>query len=493
MADRSRLFQYLPVLVGSLVVALWWSWSQRSRQQKGPPLEADEDEESKEQPQRERRWPRLTKEEKKAKSKAKREAKAEKLRAEAGDKMAELKSRFNALLSPGCNDRIVLAATDVEAWEKEPSRVTEIGLAFCVVSSRTEGRGYGITFRHRHLLIEEHLAMRNGHFVADNRDNFLYGDSEALSLADASTQVSAELGAADYIVGHAVAGDLKWLRSIGVGGISKCRPKKERANMGEEEEVVPLEERLVDTQVLAVARAVQAVRESNDKSATPDVKMRSLKTLSEEYGLDPAALHNGANDAAFTLQVMLSQCGIPFDPPPRKPSKHMEQPEFLKKQAAADAAAEAASGERDQERQIEVNALYDEVKAFAKALEDGTAVTDPESGMPEKRFPPTLSAFQRRTVHEAAVEHGLSSGSQGAGVDRFIALRAAGCPFPPSPRRKGKRRKDGTRAHGDTKRADGLPREAVAEEAAGAAGAAAGAAGAAAGAAGAESERLSGL
>mmetsp|Transcript_22419 Transcript_22419/g.44461 ORF Transcript_22419/g.44461 Transcript_22419/m.44461 type:complete len:135 (-) Transcript_22419:54-458(-) len=36
----------------------------------------------------------------------------------------------------------------------------------------------------------------------------------------------------------------------------------------------------------------------------------SLKTLAEMYHMSPEYLHNGGNDAYYTLAVMLGQCGI---------------------------------------------------------------------------------------------------------------------------------------------------------------------------------------
>ena len=112
-----------------------------------------------------------------------------------------------------------------------------------------------------------------------------------LSLANAVSEVSRELTGADFIGGHAVDGDLKWLRAIGVEQLDGH---------------AVWEDRLVDTQLLAMQQA-------------------SLRSLADRYGLHPAALHNGGNDAAFTLQVMLSQCGVPFEPPVRTPSTHMAQ------------------------------------------------------------------------------------------------------------------------------------------------------------------------
>ena len=129
-----------------------------------------------------------------------------------------------------------LIAVDVEAYEGDPSLVTEIGLACCSVMKGVAKFKY-----FRHLIIEEHLKFRNGRHVADNRDNFVFGHSEVLPLERAVQAVSNDLNHADYIIGHSVQGDIDWLRSIGVA-----------INFG------PGEVRQADTQVLGWGRSLRA-------------------------------------------------------------------------------------------------------------------------------------------------------------------------------------------------------------------------------------------
>ena len=81
--------------------------------------------------------------------------------------------------------------------------------------------------------------------------------------------------------GHAFKGDLKWLSSIGVDtrGVAL---------------------KVIDTQSLEVARTGVASQQV------------SLEKLATAYGLQPQQLHNGGNDAYYTLAVMLSQIGVRF-------------------------------------------------------------------------------------------------------------------------------------------------------------------------------------
>ena len=188
----------------------------------------------------------------------------------------------------------VLAAVDVEAWEMDKSRVTEVGVAIFSKGA----------LRHRHFLVAEHLAMRNGRFCDDNRDHFLFGTSETMPLGAVADAVSEELRSADFFIGHDVRNDVAWLRDIG------C-------------EISPqLEQNVLDTQGLARARGLG--------------QKLSLKDLAKLFGLMPERLHNGGNDAAFTLQVLLSLAARDgWEPPLRRRSAHWQKPHFRSFEASA--------------------------------------------------------------------------------------------------------------------------------------------------------------
>lgn len=369
-----------------------------------------------------------------------------------GDELTQLENVLSGFMKAGGiakhGEKICFACIDVEAWEKDTKLITEIGMAFFEIKP-----GGGSCFRHRHFLIAENLSKRNGRYVEDNRDSFLYGNSETLSQADAVIEVNKELKDADYIVGHALAGDLAWLRSIGVSAVGAAGKGAGKKPQGEESEQIPRQAKLVDTQKLASfsskrssaarlerqkqAKAALAAAKAAEEEASVIVSLekeynaitkavkyksnqrQSLKSLAEAYDLKPTALHNGANDAAFTLQVMLSQCGFPFDPPPQTPSRHVtDDPVFIKAQAAANELASLVD-----ECTVTNDELTAEVQAFAHSLAQGIPPL-------EKVFPSTLDAAQRKAVHEAAFACGLSSGSQGSGTERFVAVRSKEAEWP---------------------------------------------------------------
>lgn len=324
---------------------------------------------------------------------------------------------------------VTFVAIDVEAWEQDQGKVTEIGLAVARLSSRAvvdsgcpEFSADESCFRHRHFLIKEHLSMRNGRFVEDNKDGFLFGDSELISLDNATRELSAELRMADYIVGQAPQGDLKWLRNIGVTGI------------GADGDVSV--HRVLDTQVLAMAGAPPEVDVLN---------VSGLKALAERYALNPRNLHNAANDAAFTLQVFLSQLNVSFASPARTPSRHLEAPNF---QVAAAEAKDIAYVAQSERLALE-EGLRAEVRQFATEAQTSSACI-PDLQL-ERKFPSELSSAQRRIVHEVAEELGLGSRSvTGTRGERCVSIFPQSGTPAPSPggwhRRHAARRRGGPKA-----------------------------------------------
>ena len=98
--------------------------------------------------------------------KERKEARSARAQAAAEEKLRELTSRLDAALAQPPEppaETLLLASVDVEAWEGNSKLITEIGLAFCAVG------GGRCAFRHRHIIIQEHLTLRNGTFVEDNR------------------------------------------------------------------------------------------------------------------------------------------------------------------------------------------------------------------------------------------------------------------------------------------------------------------------------------
>ena len=250
----------------------------------------------------------------------------------------------------------VVASVDVEAYERDTSLITKSDSHSSRLGRRRQRPARPDRVRpdspppphHR----GEHGAAQR-HFLRGQPRRLPLRNSELLPQARAVEAVAEEHGG-EPRRRTAVKGDLAWLRSIGV------------AVKGGE---------VVDADACGRARSARRQSRWRRRSA-------GLKALAQAHGLAPAALHNGANDAAFTLQLMLSQCGVAFDPPPRA----VEAPPGFPVPGGAGGrgrprrrrgggAGRGGPGARGRGR------------AFASALEEGVAMVGPETGV-EKRSRP---------------------------------------------------------------------------------------------------------
>ena len=126
-----------------------------------------------------------------------------------------------------------------------------------------------------HYIIKDNLRYENGDRVPDNRDHFMFGTSRCMSLKRAAAKIQKHIDDADFLVAHSAAHDEEFLASCGVSVSEK---------------------RMFDTQVLAMA-------------LLPDgPPLYSLKRLLTdlEIPFDEDILHNGGNDAYYTMEVFLA-------------------------------------------------------------------------------------------------------------------------------------------------------------------------------------------
>lgn len=169
-----------------------------------------------------------------------------------------------------------LVSFDVEAFERNPKIVTEIGVS---IYDPAALRGSIFpNIKTIHLIIKENMKFTNGTFVADNKHNFMGGRSYVMPL----TRVKDFLNRLfqDYIktkpgvlIGHGIEGDIKWLQLVNVE-IDQNAPR-------------------VDTLKL------HNISRSNAGNLLAALKMMNIPQ---------AYLHNAGNDAYYTLLLALSYC-----------------------------------------------------------------------------------------------------------------------------------------------------------------------------------------
>ncbi|KAL9985353.1 hypothetical protein ACROYT_G007746 [Oculina patagonica] len=163
----------------------------------------------------------------------------------------------------------LILAFDLEVYEHDHSIILEIGYVMTTLDNPDEDMQ---TF---HYIIKENLEYANGDYVPDNRDRFKFGTSRHKSLRKAAAEIQKHINEADFLVTHSGAHDEEFLASCGVS-VSGIH--------------------MFDTQVLAMA-------------LLPDGPLLySLKRLliDLEIAFDEDILHNGGNDAYYTMDAFLA-------------------------------------------------------------------------------------------------------------------------------------------------------------------------------------------
>lgn len=160
---------------------------------------------------------------------------------------------------------------DIETYENDHSKILEIGFVITSLAS-PEGNEQA-----HHFIIKENLHMVNRDYVSDNRDNFRFGTSQRMSLADAAGKFSQYIGDVDVLVTHSGGHDEDYLARNGMS--LKGKP-------------------MFDTQLLGLALL------TDEKT----LNVFGLKRLMDDLGIsyDEDILHNAGNDAYYTMKLFLA-------------------------------------------------------------------------------------------------------------------------------------------------------------------------------------------
>ncbi len=185
----------------------------------------------------------------------------------AWDKKVEEAPAKMAQLFKKVNQSNKLFCMDLEFCENSGA-LTEVGVATWLQKSK-EMKVY-------HFVVANTYHLRNGQHVPDHKDDFQYGESQVLPLDLVEASVESLLAETDYLVGHAFANDKAFLAQCGYF---------ENTEVLDTQHLAPLH--LLKNQRLSLGNVVRA-------------------TLNEE----PAFLHNGGNDAYYTLKSLLKMAEV---------------------------------------------------------------------------------------------------------------------------------------------------------------------------------------
>ncbi|CAG8564451.1 597_t:CDS:2, partial [Acaulospora colombiana] len=179
--------------------------------------------------------------------------------------------------------KYLFVAIDIESYERDHSCILEVG--WSMFNSKTS------LFIDRHFCATEHKYKRNGKFVADMKDRFIFGKTVWANLKTIADEIIKDLTensvkGSVVLVGHDFKMEEKYLESMGVK-VDQC--------------IKPV--RIFDTAEMNAARV-----------GKPYERM-SLGRILDSLDIENYSLHNAGNDARYTLLLFLELCKLPLAPP----------------------------------------------------------------------------------------------------------------------------------------------------------------------------------
>lgn len=153
---------------------------------------------------------------------------------------------------------------DVEAYEKNNKIMLELGIL------EGKGKSYSV----EHYIIEENKDIFNGKYVPDNKFNFNFGKSTIIKLDEAIAILSEKLSNTDFVIGHNISHDFKFLSKMGFNVNQTNR---------------------IDTASLS---------KFLDRLDGKKLQSRSIKRCLEYFDKEHNNLHNAGNDCVYNYFIL---------------------------------------------------------------------------------------------------------------------------------------------------------------------------------------------
>ncbi|KAF3928986.1 hypothetical protein ABW19_dt0204356 [Dactylella cylindrospora] len=200
-------------------------------------------------------------------------------------KQTQLQNRISMLKSAtqlvNRGEEYAFFSLDVESWEKNHDIITEIGL-----TRYTPKEGGWLlntaNVESGHIIVKEHRFFKNGEYVPDASQQFEFGKSDTVPLADLKTAIRDFIGGGInsqtskqlVIIGHDIKADFEYLRKLGYDLEAEHSPI-----------------------VFDTVEIWRAFSETTNGI--------SLGRLCTELDISAWNLHNAGNDARYTMQAFL--------------------------------------------------------------------------------------------------------------------------------------------------------------------------------------------
>uniref|UniRef100_A0A7S3A936 Gfd2/YDR514C-like C-terminal domain-containing protein n=1 Tax=Rhodosorus marinus TaxID=101924 RepID=A0A7S3A936_9RHOD len=108
-----------------------------------------------------------------------------------------------------------LLSVDIEAWERDQTKMLEIGAVLFELKKWDSAMPELTILSCKHFVVRENARCRNGRFVPDRRDHFNFGTSEVANKATIFSQLSDLVSRSEFMVGHGFRSDVKYLKNNG--------------------------------------------------------------------------------------------------------------------------------------------------------------------------------------------------------------------------------------------------------------------------------------
>lgn len=195
----------------------------------------------------------------------------------------------------------ILFAIDIEGFESNQNIITEIGIS--IFDPRENRPEDGVTvpiLRNYHLVVSEFFTMRNKSYLNDVKDCYLLGESLVLPYETCGDFIQSLLNFYMFpksdeektwgrcFVGHGMANDLTWLRSMGMKFPKNMKDISFRYRPGETDDT---------TYIIDTGKLHQIMYGDAYGALGKNLKL---------YNIPHAYMHNAGNDAYYTLQLIMN-------------------------------------------------------------------------------------------------------------------------------------------------------------------------------------------
>lgn len=193
-------------------------------------------------------------------------------------------------------------AIDIESYEHNHDKLTEIGYAF-ISWRKQEGGGPIKEIRScEHLIVEENMRYRNRQYTGDNRDNFIFGRSKVLRLRKAIEHIQSLITHLStdsplLLVFHNASAEIEYFSTLGISTQTWQHgfPSVDKDAELEQALDVALQDGgiyIMDTQKLYAASGREGAR-----------AQIGLEKALIAMGMPGRYLHNAGNDSCYTLAI----------------------------------------------------------------------------------------------------------------------------------------------------------------------------------------------